>query len=105
MLHRAAVCCRVLQGVAGCGSVLQCVTPCCNVLQYVAVCVASCCSVLLEWKYLEVSRYKPGYGVALVSRIDTMIGLFCKRAQKKRRYSAEETCNFIDPTDRSHPIA
>ena len=22
----------------------------------------------------------------------------------KRRYSAKETCNFIDPTDRSHPI-
>jgi len=22
----------------------------------------------------------------------------------KRRYSAKETCNFIDATDRSHPI-
>ena len=80
MLHRAAACCSMLQGVAGCGSVLQCVTPCCNVLQYVVVCVASYCSVLLELKYFEVNRYKPGYGVALVSRIDKMIGLFCKRA-------------------------
>jgi len=44
------------------------------------------------------------YGLAPVSRIDKIIGLFCKRAQLKRRYSAKETCNSIDPTDRSHPI-
>jgi len=31
------------------------------------------------------------YGVALVSRIDKIIGLFCKRALQKRRYSAKET--------------
>jgi len=44
------------------------------------------------------------YVVALVSRIDKIIGLFCKRALKKRQYSAKETCNFIDPTNLSHPI-
>jgi len=44
------------------------------------------------------------YGVAVVSRIDKIIGLFCKRDLSKRRYSAKETYNFIDPTDRSHPI-
>jgi len=44
------------------------------------------------------------YGVALVSRIDKIIGLFCKRALQKRQYSAKETYNFIDPTDRNHPI-
>jgi len=43
-------------------------------------------------------------GVALVSRIDKIIGLFCKRALQKRQYSAKETYNFIDPTDRSHAI-
>jgi len=43
-------------------------------------------------------------GVALVSRIDKIMSLFCKRALQKRRYSAKETYNFIDPTDRSHPI-
>jgi len=32
------------------------------------------------------------------------MGLLCKRAQYKRRYSAKETCNLIDPTSRSHPI-
>jgi len=33
-----------------------------------------------------------------------MIGLFCKRALSKRRYSAKETYNFIDPTNCSPPI-
>jgi len=42
--------------------------------------------------------------VALVSRIDKFIGLFCKRALQKREYSAKETYDLIDPTDRSHPI-
>jgi len=45
------------------------------------------------------------YGVALVSRIDKIIGLFCKRALQKSQYSAKETYNFIDPTNRSHPIS
>jgi len=44
------------------------------------------------------------YGVALVSRIDKIIRLFCKRALSKRRCSAKETDHSIDPTDRSHPI-
>ena len=44
------------------------------------------------------------YGLASVSRIDKIIGLFCKRALRNRRYSAKETCNLIDPTNRSHPI-
>jgi len=30
-----------------------------------------------------------------VSRIDQIVGLFCKRALYKRRYSAKETYNFI----------
>ena len=45
------------------------------------------------------------FGVGLVSRIDKILGLFCKRALIKRRYSAKETYNLIDPTDRSHPIS
>jgi len=48
---------------------------------------------------------RKNYGVALVSRIDKIIGLFYKRALLKRWYSAKETYNFIDPTDRSHPIS
>jgi len=42
--------------------------------------------------------------VAPVSRIDKIIGLFCKRALSKRRYSAKETYDFIDCTECSHPI-
>jgi len=45
-----------------------------------------------------------GYGVALVSRIDRIIGLFCKRARYKRQHSEKETLNLIDPTNRRHPI-
>ena len=52
----------------------------------------------------SLSRCVSSYGMASVSRIDKIIGLFCKRALLKRRYSAKETYNFIDPTDRCHPI-
>jgi len=55
--------------------------------------------------YIYVCIHIYRYGVASVSRIDKIIGLFCKRALEKRRYSAKETYNLIDPTDRSHPIA
>jgi len=57
------------------------------------------CHPICTWLY-TISRY----GVALVCRIDKIIGLFCKRALQKRQYSAKETYNCIDPTDRSHPI-
>ena len=44
------------------------------------------------------------YGVAATSRLLKRIGLFCKRDLQKRRYSAKETCNFKEPTNRSYPI-
>jgi len=44
------------------------------------------------------------YGVATISRLLKMTGLFCKRGLEKRRYSAKETYHFKEPTDRSHPI-
>jgi len=34
-----------------------------------------------------------------------MIGLFCKKALGKKRYSAKETYIFKEPNNRSHPIA
>ena len=45
------------------------------------------------------------YGVATISRLLKIIGLFCKRALQKRRYSAKETYNFKEPTTRSHPMS
>ena len=46
---------------------------CCSMLQ----CVAVCCSVL---QFLHVSKppVATEYGVASVSRIDKIIGLFCR---------------------------
>ena len=44
-------------------------------------------------------------GVALVSRIDYIMGLFCKRTLYKRRCSAKETCDFNDATECGHPTA
>ena len=41
------------------------------------------------------------YGAASSSRLIKIIGLFCKRALWKRRYSAKETCNFKEPTNLS----
>jgi len=43
-------------------------------------------------------------GVATISRLFKITGLFCKRALYKRLYPAKETCNFKEPTNRSHPI-
>ena len=44
------------------------------------------------------------YGVATSSRLLKIIGLFCKKALWKRRFSAKDTSNFKEPTNRSHPI-
>jgi len=44
------------------------------------------------------------YGVATISRRLKITSLFCKRARLKRPYSAKETYNFEEPTNRSHPI-
>jgi len=42
-------------------------------------------------------------GVATILRPLQNIGLFCKRALYKNLYSAKETYNFKEPTNRSHP--
>jgi len=39
-----------------------------------------------------------------MSRLHKIIGRFFKRALQKRPYSAKETYNFEEPTNRSHPI-
>ena len=44
------------------------------------------------------------YEVASSSRLLKITGLFCKRALLKRRYSAKDTYDFKEPTNRSHPI-
>ena len=59
---------------------------CCSVLQCVAVCA-----------YLV-------YGVATMSRLLKIIGVFCKRDLQKRPIFCKETYIFKHPTNRSHPI-
>jgi len=44
------------------------------------------------------------YGVATISRLLKIINLFCKRALYKKLYSAKETYDLKEPTNRSHPI-
>jgi len=43
---------------------------------------------------LFYSSVSTSYGVATISRLHQMRGLFCKRALQKRLYSAKETYNF-----------
>jgi len=54
--------------------------------------------------HLHTRMYLNTYEVATISRLLKIIGLFCKRALQKRRYSAKETYDFKEPTNRSHPI-
>jgi len=58
---------------------------------------------VVTWRAISVSTTR--YGVATISRLLKIIGLFCKRALRKSLYSAKETCNFKEPTNRSHPIS
>jgi len=44
------------------------------------------------------------YAVATISRLHKIVGLFCKRALKKRLCSAKDTYNLKAPAIRSHPI-
>ena len=83
---RCAVCCSVLQCVAVCCSVLQCVAVCCSVSQCVAVrCsigarCAVCCSQSQNNRRQGMNKC---YGVASVSRIYKIIGLFAKEPYKR----------------------
>jgi len=44
------------------------------------------------------------YAVATISRLYKITGLFCRISSLLQGSFAEETCNLIDPTNRSHPI-
>ena len=110
-----AVCCSVLQCVAVCCSVLQCVAVCCSVLQSVAErcivlqCVAVCYSVV-QCDAVICSAVQ--CGAACVKWLKNQIadsiwggyGLFCRISSLLQGSFAKETYNWIDPTNRSHPI-
>jgi len=63
------------------------------------VCVSAyVCAVLVLRERLR------RYGVATVSRIDKIIGLFCRISSLLLASFAKETYNLIDPTNCSHPV-
>ena len=74
-----------------------------HTLNVLSLCLTMSECLLFMSQNVIVCLSRMSYGVASVTRINWIIGLFCKRALEKRRYSAKETCNLIDPTDRSHP--
>ena len=52
----------------------------------------------LQWMSRDREGHESGdYGVVSISRFLKIIGLFCKRAFSKSRYSAKETYNFKEP--------
>ena len=63
-----------------------------------------CLFVLLcvRGRYTEVLFMR--YGVATISRLLKIIGLFCRIASLLQGSFAKETYNFKEPTNRSHPI-
>ena len=52
----------------------------------------------------EGTRVCSCYGLAMVSRIDKIVGLFCRISLLFKGSFAKKTYNFIDPTNPSHPI-
>ena len=71
-----------------------------------SICIYTECCVARTVTHAPCTTHRDAftYGVATTYRLLKIIGLFCKRALKKRWYSAKETCTFKVPTNRSHPI-
>jgi len=77
-------------------------------LTYVSVSMKSRLSCTTHLSYQQVGLICGAllilYGVATVSRIDKIIGLFCRMLSLLQGSFAKETYNSIDPTNQSHPI-
>ena len=82
---------------------------------YVCVCLSVCaqfaqqmqqrvCQAQPRQHNITVRTLGMQYGVATISRLLRITGLFCKRVLSKRLYSAKETTNFKEPTNHCHPI-
>jgi len=69
---------------------------------YTCLCICKCIYTECE---PEAHKAQRCYGVALVSRLLKIIGLFCKKDLEKRLYSAKETYNLKEPTNHGHPIS
>ena len=60
-------------------------------------------SLKTEYDKMHMSLKRDTYGAASTSRLLKMIGLVCKKALQKRRYSAKETFNFKELTKALEP--
>ena len=103
-----SVCVCVCADQCVCVCVCVCVCACVCVCVCVFVCVCARVCVRVRANSISTQKrptcYPPCYGVATISRLLKIIGLFCKRALYKRRYSAKETYDLKEPTTCSHPI-
>ena len=61
------------------------------------------CYIYIIFLRNECTVHVARCGVAMISRLVKIVGLFCKRALIKRWYSAKDTYHFKEPTRRSHP--
>ena len=62
-------------------------------------------NILVTGKTSQKSaRYQIYYGVPTISRLLEITGLFCRISSFLWGFFAKETYNFIDPTNRNHPI-
>jgi len=52
----------------------------------------------------QLGLFTHNYGVATISRLLKIIGVFCNRSSLLQGSFAKETYNFKEPTNRSHPI-
>ena len=74
------------------------------IVVYLSVCLSVCLSVYLS-VYHSVCLSESVYGVAMISRLLQMIGLFCKILSLLQGSFAKKTYNFEEPTNRNHPIS
>ena len=58
---------------------------------------------VLDIDLYQDTKYRP-YGVATVNRLLKIIGLCCRISSLLQGSFAKETCDFKEPTTRSHPI-
>jgi len=103
----------VLYYLHRCSLSLTLVFPITYALDYVHKCSVNLTKVfsitytldyLHKFSVLRTQVFSITYGVATVSRIDQIIGLFCRISSVLEGSFAKKTSNFIDPTNRSHPI-
>jgi len=88
---------RVLAGLK------RCVSGCANVYFWFLLHVLQLYITLLK-QFYHVLRLWCDYGMATISRLLKIIGLFCRRQSLLLGSFAKETYYFKEPTNRSHPI-